>query len=146
LIHLNTVAMTRKDTKGTKTSKMNEKKEKEDEYEECTEDQEPPEDMWFCPHCSDSPCEFLQLQQEIERVVNVMDPTISNKSKRNQLYRHMSRRRFGTLGKGNRWPLPSCFEQGIRDLYPSEKNPGYKKANDSVPDDGSTNTYTQTYK
>jgi hypothetical protein len=42
--------------------------------------------------------------------------------------------------------LPLCFERGIRDLYPSEKYTGYKKANDSVPDDGSTNTYTQTYK
>jgi hypothetical protein len=127
--------MTRKDTKGTKTNKMKEKTEKEDEHEECTEDQEPSEDMWFCPHCSDSSCKFLQLQQEI-----------LNKSKRYQLYRHMSRRHFGTLGKGNGRPLPSCFKRGIRDLYPSEKYPGYKTANDSVPDDGSTNTYRQTYK
>ena len=106
--------------------------EEADEYEECMEDQEPQEDMWFCPHCSDSPCEFLQFQEEIEGVVNVMDPALSNKSKRYKVYRHMSRRRFGTLGKGNHRPLPSCFEQGIRDLYPSENYTGYKTGDDSV--------------
>ena len=77
--------MTRKDTKGTKTNKINKKTEKEDEYEECTEDQEPPEDMWFYPHCSDSPCQFLQWQEEIKRVVDRMDPVLSSKSREVQV-------------------------------------------------------------
>jgi hypothetical protein len=102
------------------------------------EHEEPPEDAWFCPKCSDSPCWFLQWQQEIEVCVSVMSPDLSNKQKRYQLYRHITRRRHGMLGKGNRRPLPSCIEEGMKDLYPSEKYTGYKSAYDSGPDDGST--------
>jgi hypothetical protein len=107
----------------------------------CAEEEEPTEDGWFCPHCSESPCQFLQWQEELERIVDCMNPDKSNKQKRFELYGHVTRRRHGTLGKGNRKPLPSCFEQGMRDLYPSEKYTGYQTAYNSGPDDGSTPVY-----
>jgi hypothetical protein len=69
-----------------------------------------------------------------------MNPDLSNKEKRYQLYHHVSCRHHGKLGKGNHRPLPSCFEQGMRDLYPSKKYAGYKSAYNSGPDDGSTPT------
>jgi hypothetical protein len=108
----------------------------------CAEEQEPPEDRWFCPQCSESPCQFVQWQEELERIVDCMNPDLSNKQKRYELYRHVTRRRHGTLGKGNRKPLPSCFERGMRDLYPSEKYTGYQTAEHSGPDDGSKHLYT----
>jgi hypothetical protein len=82
--------------------------------EKCEEElpDNPPasEDGWFCLQCSGSPCQFLQWQEELERIVNCMNPDLSNKQKRYELYRHVTRRRHGTLGKGNCKPLPSCFE------------------------------------
>jgi hypothetical protein len=106
------------------------------------EEEEAPEDGWFCLECSESPCQFLQWQEELERIVDCMNPDASNKQKRFQLYQHVSRRRNGPMGKGNRRQLPSCFERGMRDLYPSEKYTGYSTAYDSGPDDGSKNLYT----
>jgi hypothetical protein len=59
------------------------KKERKEECEEegpdnppCVEEQEPPEDGWFCPQCSESPCQFLQWQEELERIVDVMNPDL----------------------------------------------------------------------
>jgi hypothetical protein len=98
------------------------------------EEEEPPEDAWFCPNCSDSPCQFLQWQEELECCVSVITPDLTNKEKRFRLYCHVSRRRHGMLGKGNRRPLPSWIEQGMRDLYPSEKYTGYKSSYNSGPD------------
>jgi hypothetical protein len=130
----------------------NKAKEKEGVEDKCEEElpdnppsveqEEPPEDAWFCPQCSDSPCQFLQWQEELEKCVTVMTPDLTNKEKRYRLYCHVSRRRHGMLGKGNRRPIPSCLEQGMRDLYPSEKYTGYKSAYDSGPDDGSTPVYS----
>ena len=110
------------------------------EEDEPTED-EPMEDGWFCPHCSESPCQFLQWQEELERIVDCMNPDKSNKQKRFELYGHVTRRRHGTLGKGNCKPLLSCFRRGMRALYPSEKDTGYQTAENSGPDDGSTPVY-----
>jgi hypothetical protein len=107
----------------------------------CAEEDEPMEDGWFCPQCSELPCQFLQWQEKLKRIVDCMNPDKSNKQKRFKLYRHVIRCRHGTLGKGNRKPLPSCFEQGMRDLYPSEKYTGYQTAYNSGPDDGSTPVY-----
>jgi hypothetical protein len=107
----------------------------------CAEEDEPPEDGWFFPHCSESLCQFLQWQEELERIVDCMNPDLSNKQRRCELYRHVTRRRHGTLGKGNRKPLLSCFKQGMRDLYPSEKYTGYQTAYNSGLDDGSTPVY-----
>jgi hypothetical protein len=73
----------------------------------CAEEEEPPEDGWFCPHCSESPCQFLQWQEELERIVDCMKPDKFNKQKRFELYGHMTRCHHGTLGKGNRKPLPN---------------------------------------
>ena len=106
------------------------------------EEEEAPEDGWFCQECSESPCQFLQWQEELERIVDCMNPDASNKQKRFQLYQHVSRRCNGPMDKGNPRQLPSCFERGMRDLYPSEKYTGYSTAYDSGPDDGSKNLYT----
>jgi hypothetical protein len=56
----------------------------------CAEEQEPPEDGWFCPQCSELPCQFIQWQEELERIVHGMNPDLTNKHKRYQLYRHAS--------------------------------------------------------
>jgi hypothetical protein len=89
-------------------------------------DQDEPEDDWYCEHCDNSPCAFVQWQEELEGIVEAMDPGASNKSKRFHLYQHLSHRLHGCLGKGNRRPLPLCLGQGMRDLYPSEAYTGYK--------------------
>jgi hypothetical protein len=89
-------------------------------------DQDEPEDDWYCQHCDNSPCAFVQWQDELEGIVEGMDPEASNKSKRYHMYQHLSRRLHGCLGKGNRRPLPLCLGQGMRDLYPSESYTGYK--------------------
>jgi hypothetical protein len=92
------------------------------------EEQEPPEDWWFCPHCSELPCQFLQWQEELERIVDITNPDLTNKEKRYQLYCHVSCPRNGPMGKGNCRPLLSCSQQGMRYLYPSKKYTGYKSA------------------
>jgi DNA-directed RNA polymerase subunit M/transcription elongation factor TFIIS len=91
------------------------------------ENQEPPaEDEWHCPVCKNSPCLFLQYQDEVERQVDIMYPEVTNKQKRYHMYRHMSRRLHGHLGKGKRKPLPECFTRGLRELFPSEDYVGFK--------------------
>jgi hypothetical protein len=117
-----------KTTKKEKTKAEGLKVEAEETCEEelpanppCAEGDEPTDDRWFCPQCLESPCQFLQWQEELERIVDCVNPDLSNKQRRYKLYRHVTRRRHGTLGKGNRKPLPLCFEQGMRDLYPSKK-------------------------
>ena len=90
------------------------------------EEQEEPEDEWKCHTCDNSPCLFLQWQEELERIVDVMHPEVTNNVKRYHMYRHMSRRLHGTLGKGNRRPLPKCFSEGVKQLYPSDFYTGYK--------------------
>jgi Zn ribbon nucleic-acid-binding protein len=137
-----------KNTKKEKTKAEGLKVEAEETCEEeqpdnppCAEEDEPTDDGWFCPQCSESPCQFLQWQEELERIVDCMNPDLSNKQRRYELYQHVARRRHGTLGKDNRKPFPSCFEQGMRDLYSSEKYTGYQTAYNSGPDDGSTPVY-----
>jgi hypothetical protein len=57
----------------------------------CAEDQETPaEDEWYCPLCGNSPCQFLQWQEGLERIVDIMYAEVTNKAKRYQMYRHMS--------------------------------------------------------
>jgi hypothetical protein len=103
--------------------------------EECCPDDHPkienvwqdePEDEWFCQTCKHSPCSFLQWQEELERIVDLLHPEATNKSKRYHMYKHIIRRLHGTLGKGNRKEVPVCFSQGLADLYPSEYYTGYK--------------------
>jgi hypothetical protein len=112
------------------------------------ENEEPPaEDEWHCPVCMNSPCLFLQYQDELERHVDIMYPEVTNKQKRYHMYRHMSRRLHGHLGKGKRKPLPECFTTGLRELFPSEDYVGFKPSPfesgprgdyDRERDDGST--------
>jgi hypothetical protein len=130
-----------------KTKKEEYKKEGKEECGEeapnnqpCAEEEEHPEDGWFCPKCLESPCQFIQWHQELERIVDVMNPDLFNKQKRFQWYQHVSHCRNGPMGKGNRRQLPSCFE-GMRDLYLSIEDTGYKTGYGSGPDDGSKNLY-----
>ena len=92
------------------------------------EDLKPPdeEEKWKCPNCSHSPCSLLQWQDKLERVVDLMAPEVTNKEKRYHMYRHCTRRLHGRLGKGNCKPLPQCFQQGLKELYPSEEYTGFK--------------------
>jgi hypothetical protein len=94
------------------------------------EEQDPPsdpeEEYWHCIVCLGRPCFFRQWQQEMERIVEILHPETSNKSKRYHMYRHMSRRLHGPMGFRNRKPLPSCFQQGMKELYPSDTYTGYK--------------------
>jgi hypothetical protein len=113
------------------------------------ENQEPPaEDEWFFPVCKNLLCLFLQYQDKLERHVDIMYPEVTNKQKRYHImYCHMSRRLLGHLGKGKRRPLPECFTQGLRELFPSEDYVGFKPSPfesgprgdyDHEKDDGST--------
>lgn len=92
---------------------------------------EPDEDEWLCPVCENSPCKFLQAQEEMEKVVSIMAPETTNKAKRFECYRFMSRWLHGLLGTGNRIPLPECCKQGIADLFPAEDGNyvGFRHAN-----------------
>jgi hypothetical protein len=76
-----------------------------------------------------------------------MYPEVTNKAKWYHMYRHMSRKLHGPLGKGNHRPLLGCFQQGLRDLFPSEEYTGFKSSpfesgsrgdRDKDRDDGST--------
>ena len=40
---------------------------------------EPLTEEWFCTNCSDSPCLFLQYQDELESHVDLMAPEATNK-------------------------------------------------------------------
>jgi rubredoxin len=82
--------------------------------------QEQPADSWLCPACGNSPCEFLQAQQEVERLVSMMAPETTAKVKRFHMYRHLTKNLHGQLSKNQRIQLPPCCAQGLRDLYPSE--------------------------
>jgi hypothetical protein len=88
--------------------------------------QEPPVDPLYCKFCTKTPCVFLEWQEEIERIVEVMYPLEPNKTKRYHMYRRMSRELHGPLGRGCRKPLPHCFVHGFRDLYPDEKYTGFR--------------------
>jgi hypothetical protein len=92
--------------------------------------QEPPVDPYYCRFCLNTPCIFLQHQEELERIMEEMHPHATNRTKRFHMYRRMSRELNGPLGKGVRKRLPHCFVQGFRDLYPSEDDTytGYRDA------------------
>ncbi len=91
------------------------------------ENQEPPaEDEWLCPVCKSSSVLFLQYQDDLECHVDIMYPKVTNKQKRYHMYRHMSQRLNGPLSKGNHRPLPGCFTQGLRELFPSDDYVGFK--------------------
>ena len=92
-----------------------------------SEEQEPPpEDPWYCPRCGNSPCLFLQWQEELESIVDIMYAENTNKSKRYHMYRHIAHKYHGPMGKGQRAPLPGCCEQGLKDLFPSKEYTGFK--------------------
>ena len=91
-----------------------------DDQSESDLPQEHPVHPLYCRFCLKTPCVFLQYQDELERVVEIMYPEETNKVKRYHMYRRMSRELHGPLGKGCRKPLPKCFVQGFRELYPDE--------------------------
>jgi rubredoxin len=92
---------------------------------------EPDEDDWLCPACGSSPCEFIQAQEEMERVVSIMAVDASQASKRFHTYRFMTCQLHGQLSSKQRIPLPPCCQQGIADLFPSEDGNyrGFRHAN-----------------
>jgi hypothetical protein len=92
--------------------------------------EEPEEDRWLCPSCESSPCEFLQAQEEMERVVSIMAADSTNRAKRFHTYQFMTRRIHGQLRKKERIPLPACCKDGIAELFPSEdgKYTGFRHA------------------
>jgi hypothetical protein len=102
--------------------------------------QEPPIDSTYCHICLQTHCLFLQWQEDLEASVEIMYPEETNRAKRYHMYRRMSRELNGHLGKGNRKPLPGCFTQGLRDLYPEgegKKCTGFKHPRDDGNGDGS---------
>jgi hypothetical protein len=76
------------------------------------EDEEP-KDEWYRPHCRSSTYDFLQWQEELERIVDTMYPEVVDKQKRFHMYCHMTHKLHGHLGKDNWKPLPPCFQQGL---------------------------------
>ena len=46
------------------------------------QDQDGPDDKWNCATCDNSPCLFLQWQEELERIVDIMVPEATNNQKR----------------------------------------------------------------
>jgi hypothetical protein len=85
----------------------------------------PPEDEWYCRACGKLPCQFVHWQEELEIIVSIMPLKASNVAKCFHMYRHMLRKLHGPLAKGERKRLPECFENGLRELYPSGKYKGY---------------------
>jgi RNA polymerase subunit RPABC4/transcription elongation factor Spt4 len=92
----------------------------------------PPEDEWYCQACGKPRCQFVQWQEELETIVSIMHPEASNVAKRFHMYRHMSHKLHGPLAKGERKRLPECFENGLRELYPSGKYKGYNPGPHSI--------------
>jgi hypothetical protein len=81
--------------------------------------QEPPVDPLYCRFCLSTPCLFLQWQEEMEQSERLMYPYKTNRAKRLIFYQRVPRELNGHLGRGARKPLPHCFVQGARDLYPN---------------------------
>ena len=86
--------------------------------------QEPPVDAMYCGFCLITPCLFIQWQEDILRSEAYRDPGETNRAKRFIFYLMISRELFGHLGKGVRKPLPRCFVQGARELYPTSEAEG----------------------
>jgi hypothetical protein len=75
------------------------------------DDQEPPpEDVWLSPASGNSPCQFIQRQEELVCIMDIIHPEASNMSKRFHIYHHMTHQLHGPLRKGECRRLPSCFE------------------------------------
>jgi hypothetical protein len=89
--------------------------------------------------CVKTPCVFLQYQDELERIVEVMYPQEPNNMKGYHMYRRMSNELHVHLGKGVRKPLPMCFVQGFRELYPDVED-NYTGFRDGPNDEGSVIT------
>jgi hypothetical protein len=81
--------------------------------------QEPHVDYMYCQFCLISPYLFLQWQEDIESSEALLYPEERNRAKQFIFYRRMTRELYGHLGKGIRKPLPPCFVQWARDLYPN---------------------------
>ena len=71
----------------------------------------------------------MEWEEELVRHMDIMYPEVPNKEKRYHMYRHMLRKLHGHFGKGNQKPLPPCFQQGLRDLFPSEEYVGFRENN-----------------
>jgi hypothetical protein len=80
------------------------------EWDNCTTKdlpQEPPANCMYCSLCLKAPCVFLQYQDKLERVAEIMYPKESNRTKRYHMYQHhMSHKSCGPC---------KCFVQGFRD-------------------------------
>jgi hypothetical protein len=53
-----------------------------DDLPPAEEQEPPPEDEWCCSNCGNSPCLFLQWQEELERIIDIMYPKVTIKAKR----------------------------------------------------------------
>jgi hypothetical protein len=78
----------------------------------------------YCGYCFITPCLFIQWQEEIERTEALLDTGENNRVRRFRFYRNMTRELYGHLGKGVQKPLPRCFVQGARNLYPNNTAEG----------------------
>jgi hypothetical protein len=97
--------------------------------------QEPPIDVMYCGFCLITPSLLFQWQEDIERSEALMYPEETNRAKRCIFYCRMMRELYGHIGKGVHKPLPHCFVQGARELYPNSKAEGvytrFKRGPDS---------------
>jgi hypothetical protein len=57
-----------------------------DDHPCAVDEHQPPEDIWLCGHCGNSACSFLQWQEELERIVDIMYPEVTNKQKRYHMH------------------------------------------------------------
>lgn len=106
--------------------------------EHCREeyDSEDAEAADFCEHCSKSPCVWIKNQDHVDAIKRSCEGE-RNIAIRFQLYAFFTRSIHGTLGKGNRIPLPTCVGRFITSQFPNEDGEvfvGFKPGNEPTGD------------
>ena len=76
-----------------------------------------------CGTCQMNPCEIFQhLPYLHEIATHLKAQGEPNRTIRYKLYRRLSNKLHGTLGRGNRVELPACLVEFIRQNFPNEDN------------------------
>ena len=74
-----------------------------------------------CSICQQNPCVVVEHLSYIHEIaMHLRNKGESNRAIRYQLYRRLSNKLHGPLGRGNRVPLPDCLVDFVRENFPNE--------------------------
>ena len=88
---------------------------------------------YVCQNCGYHPCVWQTYKEDNEDYLSSLKVEISqgrqSSEVRKQVYRDITRTMHGIMGSGVRRKLPTCVEDNVRRMFPSEdrKYMGYKE-------------------